>query len=171
MSGRGGQSCAADSRTAGALLTRQPAQRNLRISAGGLGARSIGAVRRPPAYIPGAWAFSPLSCFDVASCKIITAYGRPASSSPAQACGQLSSPAAPGRSPRSSQAAPQPPDRRPGNGGACTAYIDRLHLRQVVTYQPASRYWAFQWYETAIVTGLAIALTGFCFWRVRHRLA
>jgi hypothetical protein len=41
----------------------------------------------------------------------------------------------------------------------------------VVTYQPASRYWAFQWYETAIVTGLAMALTGFCFWRVRHRLA
>ena len=32
----------------------------------------------------------------------------------------------------------------------CQASIGGLHLRQLVTYQPASRYWAFQWYETAI---------------------
>ena len=31
---------------------------------------------------------------------------------------------------------------------ACQNSLARLHLRQLVTYQPASRYWAFQWYES-----------------------
>ena len=39
----------------------------------------------------------------------------------------------------------------------------------VTAYQPASRYWAFQWYEMSICIGAAIALCGFCFWWVRHR--
>jgi hypothetical protein len=52
---------------------------------------------------------------------------------------------------------------------ACTASIARMHLRQVVIYQPASRYWAFQWYETAIYISLALALAGFCvLWARRH---
>ncbi len=54
-------------------------------------------------------------------------------------------------------------------GNTCNAYIARLHLRQVVTYQPASRYWAFQWYETAIFLGLAVILAGACFWQIRRR--
>jgi hypothetical protein len=41
--------------------------------------------------------------------------------------------------------------------------------QQVVTYQPASRYWAFQWEETAIFTAAAVLLIGFCFWWVRRR--
>jgi hypothetical protein len=53
---------------------------------------------------------------------------------------------------------------------ACQASLGRLHLRQVVTYQPASRFWAFQWYETAIFLALALALAGFCFWWIRRRL-
>jgi hypothetical protein len=52
---------------------------------------------------------------------------------------------------------------------ACGAALGKLHLRQVVTYQPASRYWAFQWYETALYLVLAGALAGFCFWRIRPR--
>jgi hypothetical protein len=56
-----------------------------------------------------------------------------------------------------------------GSGQACDAYIATLHLRQVVTYQPASRYWAFQWYETAIFLGLAVILAGVCFWQIRRR--
>jgi hypothetical protein len=52
---------------------------------------------------------------------------------------------------------------------ACTAYVGRLHLRQLVTYQPASRYWAFQGYETAIFLALALALAGACFWWIRRR--
>ena len=38
-----------------------------------------------------------------------------------------------------------------------------------MTYQPASRYWAFQWYETAIFLGLAVILAGLCFWQIRRR--
>lgn len=52
---------------------------------------------------------------------------------------------------------------------ACQASVGRLHLRQLVTYQPASRYWAFQWYETGIFAVLAIALAGLCFWRIGRR--
>jgi ABC-type transport system involved in multi-copper enzyme maturation permease subunit len=51
----------------------------------------------------------------------------------------------------------------------CIAYVGRFHLRQVVTYQPASRYWAFQWYETAIFLALALALVVVCFWWIRRR--
>jgi hypothetical protein len=49
--------------------------------------------------------------------------------------------------------------------------LDKLHIRNVVTYQPTSRYWAFQWYETAIFIGLALVLAGFCFWWIRRRLS
>ncbi|HUZ52371.1 MAG TPA: ABC transporter permease [Streptosporangiaceae bacterium] len=52
---------------------------------------------------------------------------------------------------------------------ACNAAIGRLHLRQVITYQPASRFWAFQWYETAIFLVLAVALAAFCAWWIRRR--
>jgi hypothetical protein len=53
----------------------------------------------------------------------------------------------------------------------CFAEMKRLGYRQRVTYQPASRFWAFQWYETAIYSALALGLAGFCFWRIRHRLS
>jgi len=56
-----------------------------------------------------------------------------------------------------------------GSFRACTAALGRLHLRQLVTYQPASRYWAFQWYETVIFVAAAVALAGFCFWWIRRR--
>jgi len=81
----------------------------------------------------------------VYSSQIVTPAGQPASSEPAtQAC-------------------------TANTGQACDTYIARLHLRQPVTYQPASRYWAFQWYETAIFLGLAVILAGVCFWRIRRR--
>jgi len=54
---------------------------------------------------------------------------------------------------------------------ACQAAISRMHLRQLVVYQPASRYWAFQWYETAIFISLALALAGLCFWWTRQRVS
>jgi hypothetical protein len=51
----------------------------------------------------------------------------------------------------------------------CIAHLStQFHL--AVTYQPASRYWDFQWYEMAIFLGLALVLVGFCFWWVRRRL-
>jgi hypothetical protein len=43
-------------------------------------------------------------------------------------------------------------------------------VREAISYQPASRYWPFQWTETAIYLALALALTGYCFRRLNHRL-
>jgi hypothetical protein len=77
--------------------------------------------------------------------EIITPAGLPASTEPAtRAC------AGPSATPRS-----------------CDAHLERLHLRQAVTYQPGGRYWAFQWLETGIYLALAFALAGFCLWRIR----
>jgi hypothetical protein len=42
-------------------------------------------------------------------------------------------------------------------------------VRIGVTYQPTSRYWAIQWTETAIYLVIALALAGFCFWRLNLR--
>jgi hypothetical protein len=51
---------------------------------------------------------------------------------------------------------------------ACvTKLSDTYH--EVVSYQPANRYWAFQWYETAIFFVAALALAGCCFWWLRNR--
>ena len=52
---------------------------------------------------------------------------------------------------------------------ACNASVAKLHLRQVLTYQPSSRYWTFQWYETGIFLVLAVALVWFCYWRISRR--
>jgi hypothetical protein len=57
-----------------------------------------------------------------------------------------------------------------GSHNACTTALARLHLRQVVIYQPASRYWAFQFAETGLYLLLALLLAGFCLWRVNRRL-
>jgi hypothetical protein len=67
----------------------------------------------------------------------------------------------------------QPPaGAKPGDElGGCFAEMKRLGYRQRVTYQPASRFWPFQWYETGIYTALALALAGFCFWSLRRRLS
>jgi hypothetical protein len=53
----------------------------------------------------------------------------------------------------------------------CADSLVPLHLRQVVAYQPASRYWPLQWYETGIFLALAVALAGLCYWRIRRRLS
>jgi hypothetical protein len=44
-------------------------------------------------------------------------------------------------------------------------------IREAISYQPASRYWAFQWTETGIYFALALALTGYCFRRLNRRLS
>jgi hypothetical protein len=45
------------------------------------------------------------------------------------------------------------------------------HYHTVVTYQPANRYWTFQWTETAIFLGAALLLVGFSLWWVRRHLS
>jgi len=55
------------------------------------------------------------------------------------------------------------------NSTACTNWIGSQHLRQQVTYQPASRFWPLQWAETGIYLALAAGLGLICGWRVRRR--
>jgi hypothetical protein len=41
---------------------------------------------------------------------------------------------------------------------------------QTITYQSASRYWPFQWAETALFFGVAVILIALCFWWINgHR--
>ena len=54
---------------------------------------------------------------------------------------------------------------------ACFTALAQMHLKQVVVYQPASRYWSFQWIETGIYLTAAILLAWACFWWVRRRLS
>jgi len=42
-------------------------------------------------------------------------------------------------------------------------------VREAISYQPASRYWPFQWAETALYLALALALVGYCFRRLNRR--
>ena len=55
----------------------------------------------------------------------------------------------------------------PLNPRDCTARLAAT-FRQLVTYQPGSRYWPMQWYELAIFLGLSIVLVGFCFSWIRR---
>jgi hypothetical protein len=59
-----------------------------------------------------------------------------------------------------------------GNGtpNACSNWVNSLHLRQFVSYQPASRFWPLQWIETGILLVLAAGLGWICVWRIRRRL-
>jgi hypothetical protein len=42
-------------------------------------------------------------------------------------------------------------------------------IRVAENYQPASHYWPLQWSETGMYLALALALAGFCFWRLNRR--
>jgi hypothetical protein len=56
-----------------------------------------------------------------------------------------------------------------GTEQQCNRFLATQHLRQRITYQPASRFWAFQAYETAIFAVLSLALAGFSVWWIRSR--
>lgn len=53
------------------------------------------------------------------------------------------------------------------------ACIDKLSgtYHTVVTYQPASRFWPFQWAETGIFLAAAVALCGVTYWWIRRHYA
>jgi hypothetical protein len=59
---------------------------------------------------------------------------------------------------------------RDSQNGLFQACVNHFGIKQVVTFQPIGRYWAFQGMELAIFLAAALALAGFCFWWVRHRL-
>jgi hypothetical protein len=54
---------------------------------------------------------------------------------------------------------------------SCATALAQMHLKQVVVYQPADRYWTFQWLELGIFLTVAVLLAWGCFWWVRRRLS
>jgi hypothetical protein len=46
--------------------------------------------------------------------------------------------------------------------------VEQRSLHFIVTYQPANRYWPFQWLEFGAFLALAVLLSGVAFWRIRH---
>lgn len=105
----------------------------------------VGASNGYLSLLPGS-AAAPPGAWVISSSQLTTPDGRAPSSEPAGPCGSPS----------------------PAAAQACNDYIESLHLRQTVTYQPASRYWAVQWAETAIYLGLALALAGISFWWINR---
>jgi len=51
---------------------------------------------------------------------------------------------------------------------ACVAKIGTTY-HELVTFQPAGRYWTFQWLEFAVYGAAALLLGAFCLWWVRRR--
>ncbi|BEP14902.1 transporter [Acidothermaceae bacterium B102] len=70
--------------------------------------------------------------------------------------------------PAAGQSVGKAPD--PSAFQACQSQLARaFHL--VVSYQPASRYWTFQWLETGIFVALALLAAVGCYWVVTRRTA
>jgi len=84
----------------------------------------------------------------ILSNKTITPSGRVFTGPAARAC-------------TSSSAAPQ----------QCSNWLNSLHLRQLISYQPASRFWPLQWLELGIYLVLAVGLGWLSVWQVRRRRA
>jgi hypothetical protein len=53
---------------------------------------------------------------------------------------------------------------------ACVSKVGATY-HELVTYQPAGRYWTMQWEELAIYGATAVLLGAFCAWWVRRRIA
>ena len=59
----------------------------------------------------------------------------------------------------------------PAMAHALNECVASFHLRDVMTYQPGSRFWMFQWEELALYVVLAVLLGAFSYWWVRRRLS
>ena len=98
---------------------------------------------------PGAW---------IISSEGVNAAGQPVSTIPA-AC-----------EPAISGAMGSHPGSAAGPGSAALNNCVASHgIRVAESYQPASHYWPLQWSETGMFLALALALAGYCFWRLNRR--
>ena len=104
---------------------------------------------------PGAW---------LLSSGPVNAAGQPVSTTPAACTSVEGTSPSPGAN---QGASPQGATTGPVAFLGCLASHG---IREAITYQPASRYLRFQATETAIYLALALALTGYCFRRLNHRL-
>jgi hypothetical protein len=116
-----------------------------------------------PPDLPNAWIYST---------RIVDGSGHALSQSALKAAcpnlGQLVGPPPPDASGRSVRAV-APPGVKDTLHQCVTKLSATYH--EVVTYQPAGRYWMFQWYELAIFLAAAVALSGLCYWWIRRRLS
>jgi hypothetical protein len=64
--------------------------------------------------------------------------------------------------------APATPACMTSDFNACLSSLGQFHLRDLITYQPASHFWAYQWTESAIYLGIALALGAVCAWRIQR---
>ncbi len=129
------------------------------LSAGGFGFTvdrgTVDVVARG-ADIPNAW---------VQSSQIVTSSGHAASAAQraafvGQYCPTIAHPALPGQSGKFAG--------DPGTFETCRQQAANVfHL--AVTYQPAGRYWTFQWLEAAIYVALALVAVVGCYWWVTRR--
>lgn len=58
-----------------------------------------------------------------------------------------------------------------GEPGKAKECLEAMNLHTDLTYQPADRYWTFQWLEFGIYLALAGLLAGFAFWRIPRGLS
>ena len=59
-------------------------------------------------------------------------------------------------------------DAVPGTPDPITACVQHLGLRDMTVFQPAHRFWTFQWIEFGIFIALAIGLAVFTIWRTKR---
>jgi hypothetical protein len=115
---------------------------NVTVHPGGTGALTLTGV----SSVPG-WVYS---------VQTINSAGHVVSSIPLPATGPLSvQSCTPGRN---------------GPAPSCIAALSHGY-RQLISYQPPSRFWEFQWCEAGVFVALALALAGFSFWWIRRHLA
>ena len=65
----------------------------------------------------------------------------------------------------------QPGPSTPANFGEPVQYLAEHGYTQLTTYQPASRYWTFQWIESGWLLGLSLLLLTTTVWLVHRRAA
>ena len=65
----------------------------------------------------------------------------------------------------------QPGPATPANLGDPVQYLIQHGLTQLTTYQPAGRFWTFQWIEGGWLLALSVILIVVTVWLVRRRAA
>ncbi|MFI7547920.1 transmembrane transport protein [Actinoplanes sp. NPDC049599] len=58
-----------------------------------------------------------------------------------------------------------------GEPGQAKQCLEALNLHSELSYQPADRYWTFQWLESGVYLLLALLLAGYAFWRIPRGLS
>lgn len=123
----------------------------------------VSLVAKPPILprLSGAWLYST---------RAVDTAGHAPTSQFMRICGNANTILGGGPSSRPG-ARPHGGGRHPHSGVPGQGCIPKLAAKfhELVTYQPAGRYWEFQAYETAIFIVLGLAVAGFCFWWLRRR--